>query len=157
MSALSLLGLGAVVTFLTGLLRRSRRRASAAGVDPGAVPTPDEDALADLTTLGTRALARFGHRLPSLGRARWLVTVLHLRRHPWRMASIVALAAGLALGLAHGVGEGGLPPVHRLPLAVLASLIIATIEGTAVLVSYLTLGRYLGLRVSGPLVKTARG
>ena len=145
-SALSLVGLGAVVTFLTGLLRRSRRRASAAGVDPGAVPTPDEDALADLTTLGTRALVRFGHRVPSLGRARWLVTVLHLRRHPWRTASIVALAAGLALGLAHGVGEGGLPPVHRLPLAVLASLIIATIEGTAVLVSYLTLGRYLGLR-----------
>ena len=61
------------------------------------------------------------------------------------MATIVALVAGLALGLAPGVGEGGRPPVHRLPLAVLASLIIATIEGTAVLVSYLVLGRYLGV------------
>jgi hypothetical protein len=68
-----------------------------------------------------------------------------MRRHPWRMATLVALGAGLALGLAHAVGEGGLPPLHRLPLAVLASLIIATIEGTAVLVSYLVLGRYLGV------------
>jgi hypothetical protein len=145
-STISLLGLAAALVFLTGLLRRSRRRALAAGVDPGAVPTADEDALADLTALATRALARFRHRVPSLGRARWLVALLHLRRHPWRMATIVALAAGLALGLAHGVGEGGLPPVHRLPIAVLANLIIATIEGTAVLVSYLALGGYLGIR-----------
>ncbi len=144
-STISLLSLAAVVVFLTGVLRRGRHRASAAGLDPGAMPTADEDALADLETLGTHALARFGHQVPSLGRARWLVRMLPMRRHPWRMATIVALVAGLALGLAHGVGEGGLPPVHRLPLAVLASLIIATIEGTAVLVSYLVLGRYLGV------------
>jgi hypothetical protein len=144
-STISLLSLAAVVVFLTGVLRRSRHRASAAGVDPGAVPTADEDALADLTTLGTHALARFGYRVPSLGGARRLGTILHMRRHPWRLATLVALGAGLALGLAHAVGEGGLPPVHRLPLAVLASLIIATIEGTAVLVSYLVLGRYLGI------------
>ncbi len=144
-STVSLLGLAAVVAFLTGVLRRSRRRASTAGVDPGAVPTPDEDALADLTAIRIRVLTRFGHRTPSVRHASRLAALLHLQRHPWRFATLVALAAGLALGLAHGVGEGGLPPVHRLPLAVLAGLIIATIEGSAVLVSYLALGRYLGI------------
>jgi hypothetical protein len=148
-STVSLLGLAAVVVFLTGLLRRSRRRASAAGVDPSAGPTTDEDALADLTAIGTLAQTRFGHRAPALRRAPWLAALLHLRRHPWRFATIVALAAGLTLGVAHGVGEGGLPPVHRLPLAVLASLIIGTIEGSAVLVSYVVLGGYLGIRGRG--------
>ena len=145
-STISLAGLAAMVVFLTGALRRSRRRASAAGVDPAAVPTPDEDALADLTAIGTGLLARFGHRAPSARRAPWLSAARYVRRHPWRLALVVALAAGLALGVAHGVGEGGLPPVHRLPLAVLASLIIATVEGSAVLVSYLALGGYLGIR-----------
>ena len=145
-STIALAGLAATVVVFTGVLRRSRRRASAAGVDPAGVPTPDEDALADLTAIAAGLLARFGHRTASVPRAPWMSTVRSVRRHPWRFAVVVALAAGLALGVAHGVGEGGLPPVHRLPLAVLAGLIIATVEAGAVLVSYLALGGYLGIR-----------
>ncbi len=155
-STISLLVLGAAAVFLTGVLRRSRRRASTAGVDPSAVPTPEEDALADLTAIGTRVLARLGHRAAPIRRTPRLAALLHLRRHPWRFVTIVALAAGLALALAHGVGEGGLPPVHRLPLAVLASLVIGTIEGSAVLVSYLALGRYLGIRPTDEATSAVR-
>jgi hypothetical protein len=73
---------------------------------------------------------------------------LDLRRHPWRFALLVALAAGLALAATHAVGEGGPPSLHELPVALLAGLLIVAIEGGAVLLGFLALGGFLGIRGS---------
>ncbi len=140
--AIAVAVLGAALLATARVLWHGRRRAAAAGLDRMAAPTASEDALADLAAIGAPVLVPLRQRLPRL--TAWL----DLRRHPWRVASLVALAAGLALGLAHGFGEGGPPSPHQLPMAALAGLIIVTIEASAVLVGFLTLGRYLGIRPS---------
>jgi hypothetical protein len=139
-SLLSLVALGAATLATARMLWRGRHRASAAGLDAAAAPTAEEDALSDLAAIGAPVLKPLVRRLPRL--TAWF----NLRAHPWRVASLVALAAGLALGLAHGVSEGGPPPPARLPMAVLAGLVLTSIEAGAVLAGFFTLGRYLGLR-----------
>ena len=106
-STISLVSPAAVVVFLTRSLRRSRHRASAAGVNPGAVPTADEDALADLETpAGPARWHRL--RLPGPLNRTCAVAVLDsaYAPHPWRMATLVALGAGL------GARLRALPPVR---------------------------------------------
>jgi hypothetical protein len=126
---------------LTGrMLWRGRHRGAAAGLDRAATPSADEDALSDIAAIGSPVIGPLRRRLPRL------LAWLDLRRHPWRVASLVALASGLALGLAHGIGEGGPPRISQLPMAVLAGLLITSVEAGAVLMSFVAFGRYLGIR-----------
>ena len=67
-----------------------------------------------------------------------------LRRRPWRLAALTALAAGLALTITHIVAEG--PPADGPLVALALTAVIVGIEGTAILVCFALLGRFLGLR-----------
>ena len=61
------------------------------------------------------------------------------------------LAAGAALAIGHGLGEGGAPPVRDLARALFAGSILLSVECLTVLMSFGALGRFLGIRaVSGP-------
>ncbi len=87
------------------------------------------EALGDLWALTRRILAWFGHSLPWLDRPRF--------------CAMVALAAGVALAAAHALEEG---PPPNLTLGVLVSSIFIGVEFVAVLMGYLVLGGFLGLR-----------
>lgn len=136
----ALVALGGAIASSGRTVCRARRRAAAAGIDRAAGPTAQDDALSDLAALSDPVLGPLLRRVPRL------LAWLHLRRHPWRVASLLALACGVPLGIANIVGEGGLPAPGRIPLALLAGFVIVAIEATAVLLSFLALGRYLGIR-----------
>ncbi len=115
------------------------------------------DALDDLWSLVRMTLSWFAHRVPWLGRLlRWIDSLgtrlfewmMHLpfigpRSHPWRFCAAVALAAGVALAVTHGLEEG---PASNLALTVMVSSIFIAVEFMAVLAGYLALGGFLGLR-----------
>lgn len=92
---------------------------------------PAEDALDDLLAL-----------IPAVARALQTAQSL-LRRHPWRFCLAFAAVCGLALAAQHNVAEGGVAIGWR-PL--LAALVIASIEGLAVIACFATFGRFLGIR-----------
>lgn len=159
--SIALLGGGAVAGTIP-LWRASHRARAARLGEPFGAP-PEEDALADIAALASAWFARLEQTRPGLGTGRERISVrlsdlrdraprlmawLDLRRHPWRFALVVALAAGLALATAHAVGESGLPSLHELPVALLAGLLIVAIEGAAVLLGFLVLGGFLGIRSS---------
>jgi hypothetical protein len=159
--SIAVLGAGAVLGTIP--LWRASHRAWAARLGGPLGAPPEEDALADIAALASAGLSRLERRWPRLGagqervsvwlrelrdRAPRLMAWLDLRRHPWRFAFVVALAAGLALAAAHAVGEGGPPSLHELPVALLAGLLIVAIEGGAVLLGFLVLGGFLGIRGS---------
>ncbi|MBV8954511.1 MAG: hypothetical protein JO179_10255 [Solirubrobacterales bacterium] len=160
--SIALLGAGAVAGTIP-LWRASHRASAAARVGAPLGASPEEDALADIAALGSAAFVRLERRWPRLGGGRERISVwlgelrnraprlmawVDLRRHPWRFALAVALASGLALAVAHAVGEGGPPSLHELPTALVASLLIVAIEGAAVLLGFLVLGGFLGIRGS---------
>ncbi len=115
------------------------------------------EALDDLWALVRLILSWFIHTFPWLGRPlRWLDRLgtrlfewamnwplIGPRSHPWRFCAAVALAAGVALAVAHGVEEG---PPGSLALAVAVSSIFIGVEFMAVLAGYMTLGGFLGIR-----------
>ena len=160
---LLVVGLGAVaaITCAAGLVTvTAARRLSAMPISEG--PSIGEggslgEALDDLWTLVRKILAWFGRSLPWLDRPlhwidhlgnrlfEWMMNWPWIgpRSHPWRFCTIVALAAGVALATVHGLEEG--PPIN-LALAVLVSSIFIGVEFIAVLISYLVLGGFLGLR-----------
>ena len=70
-----------------------------------------------------------------------------LRSHPWRFGVACALIAGLLAGGGHLLAEG--PPTAGVAVAVLVVLVIAAIEGAAVLGCYVLFGRFLGIRSPG--------
>jgi hypothetical protein len=159
--SIAVLGAGAVASTIP--LWRASHRAWAARVGGPLGTPPEEDALADIAALASAAFVCLEQRWPMVGAGRERISVwlgelrnraprlmawLNLRRHPWRFASVVALAAGVALAAAHAVGEGGAPSLHELPVALLAGLLIVAIEGGAVLVGFLVLGGFLGIRGS---------
>jgi hypothetical protein len=96
------------------------------------------DDLAALQRLAPQSIALLSGLL---GRLR-----LDPRAHLWRFAVGVAVCAGLAAGVGHGVTDGGLPTLSQLPLAVAGTLIIASMEAVAALAGYVLLGGFLGLR-----------
>lgn len=111
---------------------------------------PEEDALDDLhavLVLAEQRAPRFSSALRRAGRdalgvpvvARWV----NLRRSPWRFCLLFAAACGLGLALQHAVVEGGVSNVGR---GLLAGLIIASIEATAVVACFAAFGRFLGIR-----------
>ncbi len=116
-----------------------------------------DEALGDLWALALMILAWFGHRLPWLSRPiRWLENLgnrlfewlmswpwIGPRSHPWRFCTSVGLLIGIGLALAHALEEG---PSINLALAALASAIFVGVELVAVLIGYLALGGFLGLR-----------
>jgi hypothetical protein len=63
---------------------------------------------------------------------------------PRRLGALTALAAGLVLTATHLVAEG--PPTDGALVALAVAGIIVGIEGSAVLVCFAVLGRFLGLR-----------
>ena len=79
-------------------------------------------------------LAALAGRLPVTG----------LQRHPWRVACVTALAAGLAAALGHLVAEG--PPADGAGDLVAVTAVLVGLEGAAVLGCFVLLGRFLGLR-----------
>jgi hypothetical protein len=142
-------------------LWRGRRRSVAAKIDPRATPSEEEDALADLIAVVTRVERRFpvvaGARSAISRRVAWLrqraprlASWFDLRHHPWRFAWMFAVAAGLALAAGHGLGEGGPPPLRDLARALLAGSILLSVECAAVLLSFVALGRFLGIRAPSP-------
>jgi len=150
--ALATIALGTAGTAVA--LAKSWGRARIAGAAKR-IDTAD-DALADIEAVTMTALEQLGRRVPGLKRAcahgaqfvrvvsarlRWL----DLRRHPWRFAVAVALSAGLAGAVGHGLTEGGIP-THHLLRALLGGAIITAIEAAAALLGFALLGNYLGIR-----------
>lgn len=155
------IGAGVVlaISFVAGgsVLGAAARARAVAAAD-----APAEDALADLLAVGRQALASAEGRVPALQHlapvveraarsaeervpklARWL----DLRGSPWRFCAIFAAGCGLALAVGHGVTDGGGPAsLENARRAVVAGLIIASIEATAVLLAFATFGRLLGIR-----------
>lgn len=125
---------------------------SLAAARPLPEAAPQSDALDDLQAVARLVPAERVHiaagrgwqrlRDQAPGAASWL----DLRGHPWRFCMLFAAACGLAVALAHALSEGGPPPAAVLWKAALAALLIASIEGAAVVVSFLALGRFLGIR-----------
>jgi hypothetical protein len=115
------------------------------------------EALGDLWALVRKILAWFGHRLPWLSRPlcwidnlgnrlfEWMMNWPWIgpRSHPWRFCASVALALGVALATAHGLEEG---PSFNLTTTVLVGSIFIVVELAAVLIGFLLLGGFLGLR-----------
>jgi hypothetical protein len=132
---LGLLTAGLVVT--VPVFAGAWRLAAASGA-ADAAPGPGDDALADLAAVVHRVAPRLEvTRTVSRGAAR-------LRAHPWRFALVVAVLAGAAVAAAHGIGEG----VSRRELggALIAGMMIATIEAVTALMGFAVLGRFLAIR-----------
>jgi uncharacterized membrane protein len=120
-----------------------RRAGARTRVVPASPAGPEEDAVDDLIAVASRYAPRLvseARRLPLAGG--WL----DLRRHPWRFCTLFALACGVALAGWHGVVEGGPPTPASLARALLAAMVIASIEGVAVIACFAAFGRYLGIR-----------
>lgn len=105
-----------------------------------AATSSGEDILDDLLALAERyapPVASLARRSP----------VLYLRRSPWRFCLVFAAACGIGLAAWHGVVEAGGPatPEH-LARAVLAGLVIASVEAVAVLACFAAFGRLLAIR-----------
>jgi hypothetical protein len=94
---------------------------------------PAEDAFDDLAVLA-------GHYVPRAVVSRFL----DLRRNPWRFCLLFAAACGFALAAQHALVDGGVTP--HVGRALLAGLIIASIEAAAVVACYAAFGRFLGIR-----------
>ncbi len=147
---------GAAALITAGTARRLRAARTAERPPIGEAGSLGE-ALDDLWALVRTILAWFGRRIPWLDRPlywidhlgnrlfEWMMNSPWIgpRSHPWRVCTIVALAAGVALAVVHGLEEG--PPIN-LALAVLVPSIFIGVEFVAVLISYLLLGGFLGLR-----------
>jgi hypothetical protein len=69
-----------------------------------------------------------------------------IRSRPWRFCALFAAACGLALAAGHGLTDGGLPALGDIWRALLGGLLLASIEGAAVVLAFACLGRYLGIR-----------
>ena len=152
-------------------LWQGRRRTLAARVDLRNTPSDQEDALSDLLAVGSLLLTRLERRFSVArglrdalrrhaawlhGRAPRLASWFDLRHHPWRFASTFAFAAGLALAVGHGFGEGGPPPLRDLSRALAAGSIVLSIECAMVLLCFGALGRYLGIRGRASAVDPSR-
>jgi hypothetical protein len=157
-AALAGIGTAAAATAVT--VSRSWRLAAAAGA---AYSSEDEDIISDMQVVALRAIATAGRRVPALKapldraaelasalpkeatrRAPRLCTWLDLRTHPWRFAFTIAALAGLALAAGHGLMEGVNP--RHITGAVVAGVLIATIEALSALAGFAVLGRFLGIR-----------
>ena len=115
------------------------------------------EALGDLWALVRKILAWYGHSFPwssrplhwidNLGNQlfEWMMNWPWIgpRSHPWRFCASVALALGVTLATAHGLEEG---PSFNLTTTVLAWSIFIVVELAAVLIGFLLLGGFLGLR-----------
>jgi hypothetical protein len=155
------LGLVALIAGAAGLVTvAAARRLSATHTSEG--PPIGEagslgEALVDLWALARKILAWFGHSLPWLSRPlhwidnlgnrlfEWMMNWPWIgpRSHPWRFCASVALALGVALATAHGLEEG---PSFNLTTTVLVGSIFIVVELAAVLIGFLLVGGFLGLR-----------
>jgi hypothetical protein len=160
---LLVVGLGAValITCAAGLATVAAAQRLSATPVPESLASGEAgslgEALADLWALARNILAWLGHSLPWLSRPlHWIDGVgnrlfvwmmnwpwIGPQSHPWRFCAAIALAGGVALAAAHGLEEG--PPIN-LAIGVLVSSIFIGVEFVAVLIGYLVLGGFLGLR-----------
>jgi HAAS domain-containing protein len=124
-AALAVVALGGVAALLRALAR-SR---------PVAVTDPErDDALADLLAAGRLEVA-----LPG-----WI----DLRAHPWRFCLLFAASCGIAVAAGHALLDGGFATVTWAAIGrmLLAALVLAAIEGAAVVTAFASLGRFLRIR-----------
>jgi hypothetical protein len=123
----------------------ARAAARARVVGAASAPAPADDALDDilaaarLIPLGARLVQTASSKLPAW---RWL----DLRRHPWRFCLALAIACGVALAAQHGIVEGGPARPAEMWRPLLAGLVLASIEGVAVIACFAAFGRFLGIR-----------
>ena len=76
-----------------------------------------------------------------------VVKWMPLRRDPWRFCLAFAVACGVALAIWHGVVEASGPlDLANFARALLAALVIASIEATAVIACFAAFARPLGIR-----------
>jgi hypothetical protein len=122
-AALGVVALAAAVALVRSLARAR----------PLAGPEPEGDAYDDLIALVPAALR---------GRARPAVN--WIRRHPLWFCALFSAACGLAVGVGHIVTDGGFS--GNVLRAAGAILLLAAIEGSAVVLGYVALGRVLGIR-----------
>jgi hypothetical protein len=153
LGAVALSTCAAILITITAARRLKAEQSSASMNEAGSLA----EALDDLWALVRTILAWLGRHLPWLNRPscwienlgnrlfEWLMNwpFIGPRIYPWRFCAAVALAVGVALAVAHGLEEG-LP--GNLALAVVVSSIFIGVEFVAVLIGYLTLGGFLGLR-----------
>ncbi len=129
--------LGAIALASALALARSVARAR-----PVAGGEPEDDAFDDLLALAQHA--------PAIGSqvARHADRLELLRRHPWRFCAAFAATCGLAAGVGHAITDGGLTALTagHIARAVAATLVIAAIEGAAVVLAFVAFGRLLGIR-----------
>jgi uncharacterized membrane protein len=120
--------LGVITTATAVALLRSMARAR-----PLAGAEPEGDAFDDLLALTPPPLEQ-----PALRIIDWI------RDHRWRFCALFAAACGLAVGVGHVVTDhGGAIDPARTALAV---LVLASVEGAAVVLGYVALGGVLGIR-----------
>jgi len=124
-AALALATIAAAATLARSIARARRVPAGA----------PEGDAFDDLLAFAPPRLER-----PALVVAGWI------RRHPWLFCALFAAACGLAVGFGHIVTDGGFSG-NALDIS-RAILLLAAIEGSAVVLGYLALGGVLGIRRS---------
>ncbi len=160
---LLVVGLGAVaaIACAAGLatLAAARRLSATAASEGSAIGQAGSlgEALDDLWALLRKIIAWFGYSLPWLSRPlhwidglgnrlfEWMMNWPWIgpRSHPWRFCASVALALGVALATVHGLEEG---PAPNLTITVLVWSIFIVVELATVLLGFLLLGGFLGLR-----------
>ena len=115
------------------------------------------EALGDLWSLARAVLVWLGRKLVILRQpVHWAEKIgdavldkitnmprIGARVHPWRFCALVALLIGFGVSLAHGLGEG-LPA--NLATAAFVALFFIVVEFVAVLLGFLLLGGFLGIR-----------
>ncbi|HKN94304.1 MAG TPA: hypothetical protein VJU60_08235 [Thermoleophilaceae bacterium] len=132
-------GGGVLLAAASAVGLRVRSASARARVVPAAAP--DEDVLDDVVAVGNRyapQLMSAVQRTPA-----WL----DLRHKPWRFCLVFATMCGLALAGWHALVEAGGPPdVSNVARALLAGVVIASIEAVAVIACFAAFGRFLGIR-----------
>ena len=126
-------------------------------IEPADHPEALAEALDDLWLLVCISLRWFERTVPIVQRPLYWIEkigavvldkitnfpIVGARHHPWRFCVLVSLGVGIAVSLVHAVGEG--IPANIITAMLVAGFFIAA-EFIAVLLGFVILGGFLGLR-----------
>lgn len=159
---------GALAVAASGPLICAYARTRALATIADEPPAEGDDALGDFAAVleGWAFRARSGRSwaliLDGVERARrtslacLLVAQLDFRRHPWRACWALALGTGAAVGLSRDITEG-LPSLAQLPRAAVAAALVGGVEALVIIVCFLVLARFLGIRPPAPRRRAVDG